>query len=348
MGMMRKYWIWVVLTGLLFGPYVMPMENAAALSEEQETITSVNQLINVVNNLRLSYGLPPLTVHPILMQTAQTQADYMSSTGQITHSRPGGMTYTQQLLMLGFPLSGDLSLGGFRAENILSSHGPLEWNGVPGGWQDADHMNTMLSQNFTHIGAGISQNGDSYYYAVDCAAVTGSGQMQSSAASILTNVPQGSSVSGEAAISQFMVPVTKSTARPGGDVIHKVQYGQTLWSIAIEYGTTIRNIQSLNNLGEDLTVYQGQELLVLKGATQPAPATATRIALTSTVAGDPAVSPTFAMPTIAFPTASPEPAVADVVEEGEPSSSRWLVVLLIVAAFAGGGMAVWLIRDPVS
>jgi hypothetical protein len=73
----------------------------------------------------------------------------MAATGQTTHSRPGGVSYTQQLLTLGFPLAGDLSLGGFRAENVLSSSGPLVWNGVPPGWQDADHMNTMLSQNLT-------------------------------------------------------------------------------------------------------------------------------------------------------------------------------------------------------
>src|SRR5690242_9406575 len=86
---------------------------AKAQPSAREQITSPAQMINAVNSLRLSYGLPPLAIHQILMQTAQTQADYMASTGQITHSRPGGITYTQQLLMLGFPLSGDLSLGGF-------------------------------------------------------------------------------------------------------------------------------------------------------------------------------------------------------------------------------------------
>ncbi len=322
---------------------------AFAQPETQQGITSPSQMIDAVNGLRLSHGLPALAVHSILMQTSQIQADYMASTGQVTHTRPGGMTYTQQLLMLGFPLSGDLSLGGFRAENILSTHNPLVWTGVPPGWQDPDHMNTMLSQNFTHIGAGISQNGDRYYYAVDCAAVTGSGQMQGSASSILTAVPGTRVAGGEALISQFVVPVSKSTARPGGDVVHKVQYGQTLWSIAIEYGTTIKNIQGLNNLGEDLVVYQGQDLLVQKGATQPAPATPTLVSFTQTVTVAPSTSPTFAMPTIAFPSPSIIASTKDDVVEGNtPSSSRWLVVLLIVAALIGGGVAVWLIRDPVS
>lgn len=326
---------------------LFPSKEVLARPVSQTTITSPSQLIDVVNNLRISYGLHTLTVHPILMQSSQSQADYMAATSQVTHTRPGGITFTQQLLALGFPLSGDLSLGGFRAENILMNSGPLVWNGVPSGWQDDAHMNTMLSQNFTHIGAGISQGPDGYYYAVDCAAVTGSGQMQGSASSILTSVPGSEGTSGNSlGISQFMVPVGLSTARPDGDVLHKVQYGQTLWSIAIEYGTTIKNIQALNSLGEDSTVYQGQELLVLKGATQPAPATATPLPFPTSISTD---IPTAITPSIIFPTelaASPMPTQEIKTNPVNASSSQLLVGLLIFAALAGGGLAVWLIRDP--
>jgi len=324
----------------------LPPAGVSAQPVSRQGITTSSQLIEVVNGLRLAYGLPTLAVHPILMQTAQSQADYMASSGQITHTRPGGITYTQQLLMLGFPLSGDLSLGGFRAENILMQSDPLVWTGVPPAWQDADHMNTMLSQNYTHIGAGVSQNGDGYFYAVDCAASTGSGQMQSDAATILTSAPGVSENGNSAGISQYMVPISISTARPGGDVFHKVQYGQTLWSIAIEYGTTIKNIQALNFLGEHLVIYQGQELLVMKNATQPPPVTATvESTATSTVLPTfpPTLTPTYAMPTIAFPATETRN-----YSEGKnnTSSSRMLVVVLIVTALFGGGLAVWLIRDP--
>jgi spore germination protein YaaH len=75
-------------------------------------------------------------------------------------------------------------------------------------------------------------------------------------------------------LSQYSIPVALSTARPDGDVVHEVKYGQTLWSIAIQYGTTIEQLKRLNNLTDD-TVIQGWKLLVLKGATQPAPVTAT-------------------------------------------------------------------------
>jgi LysM repeat protein len=305
----------------------------------QQTVTTPNQLIDAVNSLRLANGLSTLAVHSALMQSAQSQANYMAATGAVTHERPG-TTYTQQLLGLGFPLAGNLSLGGFRSENILSSGGsPLAWNEILVGWQDDLHMNTMLSPNYTHIGAGIAQGSGGYYYAVDAAAATWSGQMPSEASAILTSMPKGSNAAGA---SQYIVPVIINTALPSGDVYHQLQYGQTLWEIAIKYDTKIKSIQALNNLGNNLVVQQGQKLLVKRGATQPPPATPTSTAF---VAPTPiALTPTasvVASPTliVASPTLTPAPA-------SSATSSPLLVGLLIVAAFVGAGVAVWVIRDP--
>ncbi|MBM4428168.1 MAG: LysM peptidoglycan-binding domain-containing protein [Chloroflexi bacterium] len=336
--------IWLLLFGFALSLFLPKEVSARPLGEQ---ISTPSQLIAVVNNLRISNGLPALSVHPILNQAAQSQADYMAATGNVTHTRPGGITYTQQLLALGFPLAGDLSLGGFRAENILYSNGYLNWNGVPPGWQDAAHMNTMLSGNFTHIGAGISQGANNaFYYAVDTAAATGSGQMQDNASTILTSVPGG--VGDSAGVSQFMVPVAVSTARADGDVMHTVQYGQSLWSIAIEYGTTIKNIQALNNLGEYMVVYQGQQLLVLKAATQPALSVA-QVTMTPMLTETPIPTATFsASPTPMQVSVSPTSETAETAAPTSTSSSRILVVVLILAAFVGASMAVWLIRDPSS
>lgn len=338
--LMNNKQIWTFLCFALLLVYLpAPRADVSAQPQFQQTITSPSQLINAVNSLRAENGLAPLAEHSILNQSAQSQADYMASTGQITHSRPGGITFTQQLLALGFPLAGDLSLGGFRAENILMNPAPIVWNGVPAAWQDAQHMNTMLSGNFTHIGAGISQNSNGYYYAVDCAAATGSGQMQDTASSILTSVPGGA----DAGVSQYMVPVAVNTALPNGDVLHKVQYGQSLWSIAIEYGTTIKSIQALNGLGEDSVVYQGQELLVKKAATQPVPSTSTA---TDFVPSTPTIVST---PTRSLPTAtviSTETIPVEKPAASNTSSSKLLVGILIFASFVGAGVAVWLIRDP--
>jgi LysM repeat protein len=305
-------------------------------------ITTPAEMIEAINHLRVSYGLAPLSAHPILMQTAQAQADYMAATGDVTHARSNGMTYTQQLLSLGFPLSGDLSLGGYRAENIIYSQGYLEWDGVPPGWQDELHMNTMLSQNYTHIGAGISHADGAYYYAVDTAASTSNGQMQSTAKQILEGV---SETSVEAAgVSQYMVPITKSTADVNGNVYHRVEYGQTLWSIAIAYGTTIKDIQALNNLGEGLTIYQGQNLLILQNVPPAIPTidATTIIQSTSTFSATATTSPTSIASQITV-TSTLENVEADFANS---QNSRLLVVVLIVVAFIGAGVAVWFIREP--
>ena len=319
-------------------PLLAPAKHVSAQPHFGQ-INSPSDLINVVNALRQSNGLSPLTVHPILMQTAQSQANYMASIGTWTHERPGGITYTQQLLALGFPLAGDLSLGGFRAENVMYLSNPMVWNGVPDGWQDADHMNTMLSQNFSHIGAGISQGPNGYFYALDCAKTTSDGNMQGGASSILTSLPGGAN----AGVSQYMVPVSINTALPNGEVHHKVQYGQSLWSVAIEYHTTIKNIQALNLLGENSVIYQGQDLLVLQAATQPAPPTSTVTAIIPVTATF-IPSATIPVPTLEIVTASISPPEAPVATGA--SSSKLLIGLLIVAALVGAGVAVWLIRDP--
>ena len=334
--MRKRIWWLTALPLLLLTVGWNPSKEVSARPALSQEVTSAMQLIDAINGLRLANGRTPLSIHPILMQTAQGQADYMAATGQMTHQRPGGITYTQQLLSLGFPLAGDLSLGGLRSENILVAPMYITWNEIYGSWSDDLHMNTMLKPDYTSIGAGISQGADSYYYAVDTAAMTASGQMSNSAAAILTGVPNSKAEGEQLGISQYMVPVIRVTARPDGDVIHNVQYGQTLWSLAIAYGTTINSIRSLNNLGEETTIYQGQVLLVQKAATQPPPPTETPIPSPTSIASR-TLTQEIAFP--GFPTMTVQPAITmSPTTAPEPSSSSvglWVGMLVMLAVVAG-------------
>ncbi len=232
---------------------------------QQQGQPTASELINAVNSLRLSHGLPALQIHPILMQTAQSQANaLLASAGAVGHNRPGGMTFTEQLIQLGYPLAGDLSLGGYRSENfVFGANLTIEaaiqlWLG------DGSHTGTMLSPNYLDIGAGVAVGSDdAVYYVIDCARPTSSGQPQSGAATLAGTEDGQSQLP-----NQYIVPVSRSTARPDGVVLHEVRYGQSLWSIAIAYGTTIRNLRALNDLS-DTTIYEGQTLVVQRGATQP-------------------------------------------------------------------------------
>ncbi|MEW6083909.1 MAG: LysM peptidoglycan-binding domain-containing protein [Chloroflexota bacterium] len=248
------------------------------LIRAQEPPPTPAELINEVNALRLANGLPALAVHPVLMQIAQEQANGIAS-GLPGHWRPDNMTLGQWMLSLGYPLSGDLLQDGYRSENWVSAQNP---QGAVQAWLgDAPHTNTMLSPYRSDIGAGIIAMEDGYIFVIETALRTTSGQMQSNASAILTGIPltqqaynAGATLAAEnGTLPQYSLPVIVVTANPGGDVIHEVQYGQTLWSIAITYHTTIKEIQRLNNWYEE-TVYVGQQLLVMKGATLPPHVTA--------------------------------------------------------------------------
>jgi len=287
---MRIHFRWfaafLVLSGLSFasmpvlaGPGFQPPHQDGTSTPEL-VAPSPSEIIDEVNNLRLQHGLNALAVSDVLMQIAASQANALAaSQGAIGHERPCGMTLGQELLVKGFPLWGDLSMDGYRSENwgtALTAQDAISmWLG------DDEHANTMLSEYRSDIGAAVAVS-DQIYVVLETALSTPSRQHQGTAYDILTGIPMTQAAcmgwstqsAGYVDLSQYSIPVAVSTARPDGDVVHEVKYGQTLWSIAIEYGTTIEQIKRLNNLTDD-TVVQGWKLLVRKGATQPVPVSAT-------------------------------------------------------------------------
>ena len=260
----------------------VPLQEETSTLVQEESVTpapsipSPAQVIEAVNNLRILNGLNTLAVHPVLMDVAAQQANALAASGgAVGHQRPCGMTLGEDLLSRGFALWGDLSQDGYRSENWAMAGSAQE---VVDAWLGDDlHANTMLSPNRSHIGAAVAVS-DQIFIVLETALQTNSGKMQWGADVYLTKIVArqaaciGLSTQDAAygSLSQYSIPVAMSTARPDGDVVHEVQYGQTLWSIAIQYSTTIARIKQLNNLTSD-TVVPGWTLLIQKGATQPAP-----------------------------------------------------------------------------
>ncbi len=267
---------------VLAGPQLQPL-----LQEETSTpvpsVPSPAEIIEAVNLLRLQHGLNALATNDVLMEVAASQANALAaSEGAIGHERPCGMTLGQELLVKGFPLWGDLSMDGYRSENWGTAMTTLDAIAM---WlSDDEHANTMLSPDRSDIGAAVAVS-NQIYVVLETALSTPSRKHQGTAYDILTAIPITQAAcmgwttqsAGYVDLSQYSIPVAVNTARPDGDVVHEVKYGQTLWSIAIQYGTTIEQIKRLNNLTDD-TVIPGWKLLVQKSATQPAPVTMTPIA----------------------------------------------------------------------
>ena len=174
----RAFSCLMVLILISLWPPAKAAANALNVVYNQQITPSPAELINAVNALRLSYGLPPLAVNHILTEVAQSQADVLAgSAGASGHLRPNGMSLTDELISLGYPLGGDLSLGGYRSENRVSATGvqdAIQW------WLGDDvHTNTMLSPNYMDGGAGIAVASDgAMYFVIDCARPTASGKPQ--------------------------------------------------------------------------------------------------------------------------------------------------------------------------
>jgi LysM repeat protein len=57
---------------------------------------------------------------------------------------------------------------------------------------------------------------------------------------------------------------------------HIIQSGETLYRIARRYGTTVAELQRLNNMGSSTTIYAGNGLCVSMGSTTPNPPSGTQ------------------------------------------------------------------------
>lgn len=242
------------------------------------SIQSGSDLLAAVNSLRASHGLPAYNANSILMSIAQAQADYMAATGgAYGHLGPGGTSPMQRAITAGYAAV-------FFSENWQSGSG-LSPSGAVSRWQgDAPHLNTMLSASLVDAGAGVSKSGNVVYYVLDAG---GMGPPSGGGGTPIggTNLPPAT-----IGPSQFMVPVTLSTPGPDGLVYHEVAYGQSLWSIAIAYGTKIEAIKALNNI-LDTDIRPGQKLLVLKGPT-PVPFTPTASPTRTRAPASPTALPT--------------------------------------------------------
>jgi hypothetical protein len=291
---------------------------------------SPDDLVNAVNALRASYGLAPYSISSILMTTAQNQADYMAATGHASHTGAAGSSVTDRLLAAGYPLDGDLSLGGFRSENITSGAETMSAHEAVNHWsEDSLHLTTMISASLTEIGAGMSVNNGRVYYVIDCARPTNSGVPQAQATAGMA----GSAVPTSAGV---IIPVVVSTPNPDGDLIHEVKAGQTLWQIAISYNTKIDEIKRLNNLFDN-NIYPGTKLLIQKSVipTATVPTEAAAPVATFTHIRLPTLTATISAPTLpSTPFHSPRPTLANNIME--------IVIGILAVAILGGSMVAWL------
>ncbi len=212
-------------------------------------------IIQRVNQLRASYGLPPYRVDAALMAAAQSHSEYQASIGAITHNGAGGTSARDRAIAFGY---GD-GAAVFVSENIAGGN-QISMDFAMQMWQgDTLHLNTILSSNYQDVGAGVAISGDAAYFTLDAGyvAVSTSSPPPGDTVSVTANPlvePSPTQV--------IIVPVAAATPQPDGSIIHIVQQGQSLWNIAALYDIELSELLTLNGLSANALIFPGDELLV--------------------------------------------------------------------------------------
>ncbi len=319
--------LWLVLGCLIWSAasgWILPgwsIQQATPLATLTTEPLSPYQIIDVINQARQTHGLQALMIDPILMSVAQSTAEIMAA-----NQMQGHIGDVRGRVMAAGYGGGDTA---WATENFVVLPPGADAMDVLQAWADDEHMIPVVNPNYQHIGAGVAIAPDGMVYYVLQAAYTSRGWYRPNP----TNRPGTLSPTVDTA-SQFIYAVRTVTPQPDGRIIHVVQQGQTLWSIAIAYGVHIADLQRLNYYPADYyTVYTGQRLVIPTSAVSVAQAKATPTSAQPDVA--PTVSQAVLNPTLKIqitPSFTPPTETNSLPVSLNPAKAIAMIVILIAAA----------------
>jgi LysM repeat protein len=269
--------------------------------------TDAEKLIGYVNAYRQLKGIGQLTMDPILMSSAQVQADYLAKTYNVEKGGDGtigdrGTLPSDRAYQRGYAPWGRYDV--VECWIVLNKIYPLE-NVVSNDWwrTKANQKNLLDGWGTSHsdIGVGIAARDSLVFYVVDI------GQKLDGPNTVYATDESGKTFSYE--------PVETSTPGPDGSVIHVVKAGETLQIIALSYGVSVQTILDNNGLKSSNIIYPDQTLVIRLPAGETTPGanrtvgapTATQTIAPTFTPRPPATEtpiPTLAPPT---PTVTPTP-----------------------------------------
>ena len=223
---------------------------------------SSDELIYFTNLRRTQYGLSALTTNGILMTVAQQTAEIMAGIRLPGHLGGTSLNISQMGYGDGYTI--------YSTENVAFGTGLSAEYIVYTIWNDDIHNIPVMNPIYCDIGAGVAFDSDGTGYYVLLAAYSEKrycGEYRAPDGTTIETLYANKDISEDSMFastgSEWVQPVSKVTPDIDGKIIHEVSYGQTLWSIAIAYNTTIKQIQTLNGYSEDdQTIYVGQQLII--------------------------------------------------------------------------------------
>ncbi len=251
-------------------------------------------LIAEVNALRASYGLPPYEINNALMAAAQAQSEWQAEIGTWSHSGPDGSRPHDRAVAYGYGGGAQV----YVSENVAMGNDLSPQQTVYELWQDAIHLETMISSNYRDIGAGVASSGDYVFYTIDVGYIAGSPGNGKPA-------PPGGTPGTPAPTVMSLIPIQEATPKPDGSIIHVVQWGQFLINIAKAYKIQLNDLLAMNGLTENAVIFPGDKLLIKPSNTPGDTLVATGTPETGKKAAIVSSSPS---PIARQPSKTPEPA----------------------------------------
>ncbi|MFK7800256.1 MAG: LysM peptidoglycan-binding domain-containing protein [Anaerolineae bacterium] len=213
--------------------------NAFSVPEVQAQ-DPASEIFRLVNNFRVSLGLPAFRWNNQLAAASQTQANWMvANPNSFVHTWPDGTTKENRASAAGY--------NGRVVENIVGGWDmtpprALEW------WQNSPvHYNTITSNFYVEAGTAYAGSGRQGRYVI----VVGN---RGAAAATRPIEPEAEPI--------YVEPVIIAEPDADGQVIHTVGRGHALWTLAAYYEVKVSDLLLYNNMSENDLVSVGDEIII--------------------------------------------------------------------------------------
>ncbi len=198
-------------------------------------------MLGRINTLRGSLGLSGYALNGALNAAAQNHAQWMASTGRVSHTQPDGSTPTSRAAAAGYPSSA-------VSENIYMG-GSATIDSAWGWWMNSPiHYRGITNASYTEVGIGIA-NGEHGWAFVLVFGNPAGWQAPPSFNPSNTSSAGGGGNAAIAAAPSFIVGQDNY-----GNIMHEVQPGHTLGEIALIYGygwDDLEHIREINAMTEE-------------------------------------------------------------------------------------------------
>jgi uncharacterized protein YkwD len=215
--------------------------------------TSASAIFQEVNQFRNNNGLVPFQYNGALASAAQSQANYMAANTVFTsHIGAGGSTPQSRANAAGYI--------GRITENIVGGTGMTAARGLTWWVSSPVHYNTLITSRYQEAGTGFATNGSENFYVL----VVGQ-PSDAPPPPAADNSPEP----------LFITPITLAQPGEDGSIVHVVQDGQALWSLAAHYEVTLSDLLLFNSLPPNAIVQPGDRITIRLAEGQAPPPTPT-------------------------------------------------------------------------